>query len=345
MAVAVVVLIAALSGFVVPAGVVTYFPGSFFDARAREPLQRQVMTSWPGPTELVRLWRETELSEQQRVALLIGGAAYHDPVMLPLYRESLATESQILRQAAIYGYRDLLADRLPRVDVTIDEQIVESYADEMRWMDRTLSRNSLIEMWLQSALVQEGVSLPGYKGVRLTRSPRDCFRAAERLVVVQDLDLLVTAFELSKDQANRIVLTQLIEAVSLEQFIIMPTGARVGWGMHVYESAFQALSGRIRRWRKNGCTVDGEAVLRKNLRSQGVEVADPLGPEACRMWLMILKEGSPQQWWLAARQLYACGGPWHELSALRPDTNQNRARRDRLVRWYKPRNARMSPNR
>ena len=215
MTVTAVVLVAALSGFVVPAGVVTYFPGSFFDARVREPLQRQVIASWPSPTELVRLWRETELSEQQRVTILIGGAAYHDPVMLPLYREALASEAQILRQAAIYGYRDFLADRLPRVNATLDEQIVESHANEMRWMDRTLRSNSLLAMWLQSALVQERASLPGYLGVKLTRSPQDCFRAAERLVMVQSLDLLVTAFELSKDQANRIALTQLIETVSL----------------------------------------------------------------------------------------------------------------------------------
>jgi len=182
-------------------------------------------------------------------------------------------------------------------------------------------------------------------GVWMTRPPQESFRAAERLIDVEDLDLLVTAFELSKDRANRIALTQLIEAISLSRFIIMPTGENAGWGMHVYDSAIQTLSGRIRQWRRNGCTVDGEAVLRQSLGSQGLEVADPLGPEACWLWLMVLREGSPPWWSMAARRLYACGGPWHQLAVLRPDTKQNRARRDRMVKWYKPRQSRKPPNR
>lgn len=340
MAVSSVVLVAALSGFVVPAKVVTYFPGSFFDARVREPLQRQVMESWPGPTELVRLWRETDLSEQQRVALLIGGGAYHDPVMLPLYRDALSSESQILRQAAIYGYREFLADRLPRVDVTIDEQIVETYKGEMLWMARTLRRNSLLSMWLQSALTQEGASLPGYVGVRLTRHPQDCFRAIERLVGVEDLDLLVTAFELSGNQSNRIALTQLIEAISLSRFIIVPTGERVGSGMHMYENAIQALNGKIRQWRRNGCSVDGVAVLRHSIRSMGVDVADPLNADAYGFWRAVLDKGHSRWWMLAARRLYACGGPWYELSALQPETKRNEDLRYKLSAWYKPRQQR-----
>jgi hypothetical protein len=329
------VLAAAAGGFVPPVVAVQHFPGTYFTSRAREPLHREVMTAWPGPTELVRLWREAELSERQRVALLLGSAAFHDPVTLPLYREAIMAESRILRQAAIYAYRDCIADVLVNVDVTIDARIQESYARQMRLMDATLRRHSLVEVWLQSALAQKGASLPGYRGLQYTRSQHDCMRAVEKLIDVQDLDFLITAYELSEDQTTRVALLQLIEGITLNRFLIVPTGEKAGWGMHVYNDAHSALKGWIQQWRLHGCRVDGEAALTRSLRKQGVKIADPLGPDAWRVWLTVLRKGRPQWWPLAARRLYACGGPWYELSILHSDTRENRARRDNLDRWYR----------
>ncbi|MGD8441155.1 MAG: hypothetical protein PVG53_11500, partial [Holophagae bacterium] len=40
---------------------VGHFPGSFFDTRAKQPLQRRAMESWPGPAQLVERWRTGEL--------------------------------------------------------------------------------------------------------------------------------------------------------------------------------------------------------------------------------------------------------------------------------------------
>jgi hypothetical protein len=337
MAASAVVFVAALTGSVLSTGAVEYFPDSYFHSHVRERFQRQVKASWPGPTELMRLWRETELSGEQRVALLLGGAVYHDPVMLPAYREALRSDSQRLRQAAIYGYHDFLGDIPPNVKVTIDEQILNAYANEMRWMHQTLRRHSLLEMWLQSALVQEGGSLPGYVGVRLTRPAGECFRAAERLVDIGDLDLLVAAYELSQGRTNRIAILRLIETVSLSRFFIMPQGNKTGWNMAVIqESALQSLERNIRRWQRDGCVVDGDAVLRQNLRSRGAMVADPLDSEGCHLWLAVLRQEAPRWWPLAARRLYACGGPWVELSVLQSDSERNRDRRDELIKWYRP---------
>lgn len=345
MAATALVLAAAVGGFVPPAAAVEHFPGDYFNSRVREPLQRQVMTSWPGPTELVRLWRETELSERQRVALLIGGAVFHDPVMMPLYRDALMAESQILRQAAIYGYRDFLAHGLVNVGITIDARIQEAYQQEMRFMDRTLRRHTLLEVWLQSALVHEGRALPGYAGLTLSASSNDCLRAVEKLIDVHDLNLLVTAYELSKNDATKTGLLQLIETITLNRFILVPAGEKKGWGAHVYRDAHRGLKAQIRVWQRNGCMLDEEAVLRRSLRREGAVVTNPLGRDAWRVWLAILRNGPPQWWPLAARRLYACGGPWYELSTLRPDTKENRARRDRLDRWYQPFRTKTSSNR
>jgi len=336
MVVTTVVLMAALSGSALSPGAVMDFPGRYFDTRVRENFQRYVKASWPGPTELMRLWSDRDLSEEQRVALLLGGAVYHDPMMLPAYREAIKSESQRLRQAAIYGFRDLIGDRPPNVNVTIDEMALRAIAEEMKWVQRTLSRHSLLEMWLQSALAQEGASLPVYTGVKMSRPPKYCFGAAERLFDVGDLDLLVTAYEQSQDRNNRIALLKLIEAVSMSRFLIIPTGQNRGWGKWAVDDALRSLDGRVRQWRNSNCQLDGEAVLYQNLRSLGAKNKDPLGPSSYRLWLALL-EGTNSRWWaLAARRLYASGGPWYELSVLRPDSKDNERRRNELSRWYRP---------
>jgi hypothetical protein len=336
MAVTAVVLAAALTSSVLSTDAVSYFPGDFYNSRARTALQRQVMASWPGPTELLRMWGDAELTEEQRVALLLGGANFRDPALMTAYREALQSKSQRLRRAAIYGYHDLLVDRPPNVDVTIDKPIVRAYAGEMRWMQRTLRRHSLLEMWLQSALVQEGGSLPGYVGVRLTRSARECFQAAERIVDVGDLELLVAAYDQARKFETRLEIIRLVEAVSMSRFIIKPKGDRAAWGSEVFRSAVQRFENRLRSWRGQSCRVDGEAVLLHNLRSLGSRYESPLDSDACGLWLAVL-EGDNARWWmLAARRLYACGAPWYEFSALQPDSDRNRNLQKHLLAWYEP---------
>ncbi len=329
------VLMATLSGAALPTGAVQHFPSGYFDTRVYERFQRSVLASWPGPFELLRMWRDTELSEKERVALLVGGAAFHDPVLMPAYREALSSDSQLLRQAAIYGYRDLIADRRVSVDVAIDDRIAEAIGSEMRGMERVLKRHSLIEVWLQSLLAHEGMALPGYEGIRLKRPPTDCMKAVDRLADIGDLDLLVTAFELSSDTSNQIPILEIIDGLSLSRFISVPTGANPTWGAERYELGIEFFRTAAGKWRNNGCKIDGEKVLRRNLRSLGAEVDDPLSSEACMAWLGVLRGEVPKWWATAARRLYACGGPKYELSALNANSQGNRARRDRLVSWYR----------
>jgi hypothetical protein len=335
MTVGALVLMATLSGAALPTDAVQHFPGGYFETRVYERFQRSVLASWPGPFELLRMWRDTELSEKERVALLVGGAAFHDPVLMPAYREALSSDSQLLRQAAIYGYRNLIADRRVSVDITIDDRVAEAIGSEIRGMQRILERHSLVEVWLQSLLAHEGLALPGYEGIRLKRPPTDCMNAVDRLADIGDLDLLVTAFELSSDTSNQIGMLEIIDGLSLSRFISVPTGAKPTWGVERYEIGIEYFRTAVENWQNKGCRVDGEAVLRGNLRSLGAEVDDPLSAEACTVWLGILRGEVPKWWATAARRLYACGGPKYELSALNANSQANRARRDRLVSWYR----------
>lgn len=320
-----------------------WFPGDYFDRYARASLQRKVLSGWPGPTELLRRWRSGALAEDERLGVLLGGAAFHDPELLPLYREAVSSPSQRLRQAAVYGYRDLIADRLPDVRGGVDDHAAEALDDEMAWVASTLRRRSLIEVWLQAALVHEGASLPGWDAVTLQRAPADCLLALERLVAVGDLDLLATAYRLSGDVGLRIGLVKLIESLSLSRFIDIPEGGRRGWGPLVYEQAFAGLDAALQRWGRGGCAVDGTGVLHERLASMGVTGVDPLAPAACVLWVNVLDKGDPQWWMLAARQLYACGGPFVELSALDAGSERNAALRRDLLQWFGPLTAAGAP--
>lgn len=336
MGVAVILLATAIGGAAVPTEGVARFPGAYFDSRVREPLHREVMASWPGPSALLELWRSGELDEEARVSLLVGGAAFHDPLLLPAYREGVASPSARVRQAAAYGYRDLIADRRPDVRAGVDDRASALLAEEIGLVELTLRSRPLIQLWLQSALAQEGRGFEEWPGITLQRPVGDCLLAVERLVGPEDLELLLGAMRLSREPAVRINLLKLVEAVSLSRFIVKPKGDKQGWGSHVYDQAFAALEGSISRWAAGGCTVDGERVLRSNLEAMGASGVDPLAPEGCGLWLGVLEQGEPRWWMLAARRLYACGGPLVELSALNPDGESDRELRKRLLEWFKP---------
>ena len=313
-----------------------WFPGDFYHSRVEAGFRREVMESWPGPSQLLRLWNEGVLDEPDRVSLLLGGAAFHDPVLLPAYREAVLSPSQRVRQAAVYGYRDLLADSLPQVSHGVSEEDGALLGDEIDWVMRTLAEGSLFEMWMQALLFHEDSGLPEWHGVTLRRTPGVCLRALDRLVGVEDLPLLLEAYDMTRDFNTRVNLLKLVEAVTLSRFIIMPTDKKAGWGRHVFIAAMDALKGARRGWPRDGCTVHGEAVLSQNLGTMGVSGIDPLSADGCGVWLGILDQGAPQWWMLASRQLYACGGPWVEISALSPERDPGPEQRKQLLEWFRP---------
>jgi hypothetical protein len=332
---AVILIHAMVSASVVSSDAVRYFPGSYFDSREKLELQRRAMDRWPGPSGLIELWSSDELDEEDRVALLLGAAAHHDPRLLRMYRAAVTSDSQRLRQAGAYGYHDLLADRLPDVSRGVDDAASETLSAEIRAVYWTLRRSSLVEMWLQALLANEGLGLPGYRGVVPERSPGRCLRAVDRLMASEDLQLLVTAYQISRELDHRIGLMRLIEGLSLSRLVVKPKGERQAWGPEIYESALRDLDARIERWTNRRCRVSFRRVVSANLAALGAVGVDPLHPDSCYVWGQILLTGEPEWWAIAARRLYACGGRYSELSVLRASSPENRERRDSLVKWHR----------
>ncbi len=319
---------------------VKYFPGSYFDTSARDDLHRTVMSRWPGPGGLRQLWESGELAEEGRVALLLGAASHHDPELLPIYFEALGSESERVRQAAAYGYHDLLGDLLPDVGSGIERDVAERLQGEIRAVRWTLGRRSLVEMWVHAALVSDGSGLPGFRGIFPKRPTAVCLSAVDRLMGPEDLELLAEAYQLSLSRDTRITILKLIEGLTLNVFIERPQGDRAAWGDEIYVAALARLDGLIERWRSRRCAISYRRVVSNSMERLGARGVDPLRPDACAVWTAILVRGDARWWATAARRLYECGGPWVELSVLQAESAVNSRRRDWLVDWYGLRDSR-----
>jgi len=326
-------LAAAIPGFGAPE--VRFFPGSYFDTVARYPIQARALRSWPGPAGLSRLWFDEELDESSRVVLLLGAAAFHDPQMLPVYRDAVERPSQRLRQAAAWGYRDLIGDRLPDLRRPIDDRTARMLAGEMQAVEATLRRQPLPAFWLQALLAVEERSLPGYAGVVLQRGRGDALRALDRLVEPADLTLLVRAYEASGRDETRIGIVRLVEGLALEKFVEKPTGPRAGWGTKTYRRAMEAFEEWVDRRAGPGCRIDEAEVVRSQMAALGLPwVGDPFGAEACGAWQQVLLHGLDTWWSTAAEQLYRCGAPPARVSNLQVEDDPARRAREQVLEFY-----------
>jgi hypothetical protein len=320
---------------VLHASEVKHFPGSYFDSSERPQLQARVLQSWPGPSTLVGQWRSATLETPQRLAILLGAPVHHDPSLLPLYREAIQSETPRIRQAAAYGFHDLIGDRLPDVRSGVSGREAARLVAEMDVLADTLRRHPLVAMWLHALLQSEGRGLPSFDAAAPQRSANDCLRAVDTLMSFDDLDLLVQAYQLSGRRPTRIALMRLIEGLTLSRFVPRSVGSTKAWGPEVYDRGMIELDAAIATWQRDGCTLDGDRVVAASLTAMGAEVEDPRGPGACAYWQNVLRAGDSGWWAVAARQLYVCGGLWRELSVLQPESELMRERRLELLRWFR----------
>lgn len=313
----------------------SHFPGSFFDAVARANLQSRVMESWPGPGGLLEMWRSDDLDVDQRVAILLGGAVHHDPSLLPIYREAIDSPTYRIRQAAAYGYHDLIGDQPPDVSKGVGTRAAQRLGREMLAIQRTLTRQTVVELWIQGLLRNERHGLPSFFGVAPRRSAMTCLSAIDRVMTIDDLDRLVEAYQLSEDRSNRIALMRLIEGLTLSRFVPRTSGSQRTWGPGVYDRALESLDSAIESWPRSGCSIDVDRVLLASLEAMGVRIEDQRSAAACQVWQWVLRGGDPGWWGLAARRLYICGGPWREISVLRAESEGAREQRRFLLKWYR----------
>jgi len=325
--------VVAAAAFVSPE--VTHFPGDFFDTTAKPNLQRRAMERWPGSEQIVELWTSGVLEHRQKVAILLGASASHDPVLLPLYRDAVTSPNLRLRMAAAYGYRDLLGDALPNVAAGIDERSSHQLAGEIDAVGRTLREHSLTEFWLSAALAGEGRSMPGWRGVVMRRSSGICLNAVEKVVVFEDFAALATAYRITERPSTRAGLMRLLEAVTLQRFYVKPKDSTTGWGLRNMNEAVKATDQFLDYWVDRRCVSDVSVILKSSLATMGAHGVDPFGPDSWELWLRVLKQGTPGWRMMASRRLYELGGRWSNLSMFQSESEAQTKIRDGLYGWYR----------
>jgi hypothetical protein len=326
-------MLLATTNFVSPE--VAYFPGSFFEANAKTHLQQRAMDQWPGPSQIVDQWQSGDLDMPERMAILLGMSASHDPVLLPIYRQAVLSDNDRIRMAAAYGYRELLGDAAPNLADGVDIESARQLAGEMDAVARTLRERPLVEFWLQSVLMADGTSMPGWQGVVLNRPKGLGLRAVERVLGFEDLPYLATAYRRAQGRDTRVSLMRLLEAITLREFLVVPSDPRAGWGSKHINEALEAADEFVDYWIDVRCTTDSNTILAASMNAMGVRGVQPLAPESYEIWLRVLKEGSASWYMMAARQLYDLGGRWSQLSVLQADSPSQIAARDELIKWYR----------
>ncbi len=311
-------------------GEMHYFPGSYFDAEVRSSLYREALESWPGPTALVDMWRTGDLSRDQRQAVLLGGAAFHDADLLAIYIEAIRDPNERIRQAAAYGYRGLLGDVYPDVRTGVSQEQTKRLEAEMRAVASTLEHATLAELWTASLLASEDRTLPGWRGVVLRRPAVVCLEALDQVATVEDLPTVATAFQMARDRTVRLGLLRFLEAFTLQQLVVKKQGPRATWGSREYDAGLDAAD----RWSESRCSFDPLRELEDGFARLGVRGLDPMSPEACVLWQEILLNGPPQWRGTASEMLYRCGGPPLFIDRLDPDSDPSGEVWRRLLRWF-----------
>jgi len=328
------VLVAAISAASVAAPESGNFPGSYFDSVGKTMLQQRAMDRWPGPTQLVHGWRAGAFDDDAKIGLLLGASASHDPVLIPLYRESVTSANPRLRMAAAYGYRDLLGDALPNLAGGVDPVAATALAGEMDAVAATLQTRPLVEMWLQSALATEGKSMPGWKGTMLHRPAGICFRAVEQVLDFDDVRYVMIAYRTAENRGNRATLLRLLEAMTLKRFFDTPDGQSQGWGVEDLDEALAAGDSYVSYWLDVRCVDGVDSMLRASFAEMNARVAQPRLDSSFDIWLRLLRWGPPTWRAMVARQLYAFGGQWPQLSILQAESKTDQASWQRLLGWY-----------
>ncbi len=313
------------------AALARFFPGPYFSSRGQDRLRGIVLTLWPGPTQLLALWRAGGLDADERVLVLLGAGAFHDRQLLTMYWQALGDQEARVRQAAVAGYRELIGDLPAPSQGPPAAGEVASLRAEIGAMDTALRYRPLIALWLDALAHAEGQSLAGRAPMVLVRPGGYCLKVIDRLVTAQDLPLLAAAYPLVGNGSAKMGLVKLIGGLTLNSFIIKPRGLRAGWGSGVWELALESSANFLR----SHCSLDPTTILRERFSALGMPVSQPFGPSACAAWLEVAKKGDPTWWGLAAQQLYACGGPAVEISRLRvgqPDVGKAHGA---LMGWYR----------
>lgn len=274
-------------------------------------------TSGPGPQQLAARWRAGTLSQEERVAVLLAGATYHDPALLPAYADALRSSDFRERQAAMVGVSWFLG--LPAPDPTsLADDRAQSEA-QARLVDLLVAETrsqSLVSILLDSYVASVGG--PAGPGLALRLRPDVCLRAIREIAGPEDLREVVALWPLLATESDRRAFLGTVEMLTLQNHFAAPKDPKAASTKDRWMAALR----QVDAWVGAQCSsVDGVRVLRATLaavaKSSGREMSQA---EAC---YEVYKMKHPPAWPTLAAYVEAFGAPAVELDRQRPDNPKN----------------------
>jgi hypothetical protein len=258
----------------------------------------------PGPQQIVARWEAGTLNAAEKVAALLGGAAFHDAALLPIYRHAARDPDPRVLRAGVVGFFALIGDQPPvpsAVGGAASER--DRFADlagKLAWALRT---GPLVRVWVDSYAAARGVSPGGRFALRRTRET--CMAAIRSIARPEDLPELLALWPLLDNQNDRVSLMRTIEIVTLQKLVNAPVDPSKPRG----EMFIRGGLAMIDAWVAGLCRpVNGLTQVRLAFeRNRLVAPGEPLVPEA---WFKLMRLGYAPFLPLAVEHLADLTGTW-----------------------------------
>lgn len=283
----------------------------------------------PGPQQLASRYLNGEIkSESERVAVLLGGAMFRDPALLPAYARAAESGTLRERQAAAVGLAWMLGEASPNLPTIPDRpetwRGLEGLVNSLIEATRT---RSLVEIWVDSYL--EAVGQPRRPGMVMVREPQRCLEAIHRLATPDHVMELVALWPLLASEEHRLQLLSTLEMVTLQEFTPRPRGERQPTGPWLHEAGLQRVDFWVDRVCQSG---DGWALVRSNVVRNVFD--DGAGATTLTPWLRVLSTDAPFAWPVAVEVLMTMGAPAVAMDRSNLGAPGNEASRTELLRFF-----------
>ena len=282
----------------------------------------------PGPQQIRDRWLAGRINSAEKVVVLLGGAAFHDPALLRIYDEATRSFELRVRMAAAVGFYVLIGDLPPAPssirDTPEEWESLSAVVRRLGWATRT---RSLVRVWVDSFAVTKGAEVSERFVFR--RSGKECLRAIREIAQPEDLPEVLALWPMLDRKDERGSVLRTIEMITLQRLVDRSPDPHKPWGEWQIDAAFALVDGWVARLCK---PIDGEAQLRLTFEANHlVERGGALGPAA---WMYFLNGGYAPSLPLALERLADISGAHVEIDRQQLGSPANKQASKRIFERF-----------
>ena len=237
----------------------------------------------PGPQQLVRRWLAGDLNAAEKVAVLLGGAAFHDPALLRIYGEATRSPDARVRKAAAVGLFALIGDTPPLPSAIADTAAEWERLGTLVWsLHWATHGRTLVGIWVDSYAASLGVTRP--ERFTFGRSTAQCLRAIRELAEPEDLPDLIALWPLLASDGDRIHAMRTIEMITLQKLVPGSSDPHKPWGAWQTDAGLATVDSWVARMCR---PVDGGEQLRLAFAANNLPAGETTPPPAT--WFGMLQ--------------------------------------------------------